>query len=244
MLAERFFDVLSETLGELRRTQLGAIDQAAAMIVESVVDGGALHLFDTGHMLEREAVHRAGGLAMVTPFTFSLHLNNPTRTRPGGMGPSPDDVAGFVRYALAASDVRARDVLIVGSVSGRAVVPIELALQARSLGVKVVALTSVGYSKAAVCLHPSGQRLYEVADLVVDYGGVVGDAALEVPGLEVRVCPTSGIVAAAVMWALTAQIVERLLARGLKPHVFKSVNLPDGPEFNAQARREFERLGY
>jgi uncharacterized phosphosugar-binding protein len=195
-------------------------------------------------MLEREAVHRAGGLLMMTPLSFSLALNNPARARPGGAGPSPDEVAGLVRYALAASKVRPGDVLLVGSVSGRAILPIELALQARGRGVKVVALTSIPYSKVAECQHPGGRRLYEVADLAIDYGTAIGDAAVEVPGLEVRVCPTSGIVAAAIVWALTAQVVERLMARGLKPHVYKSVNLPDGPEFNARARKEYEQTGY
>jgi len=244
MLADKWFDTLGEALSRLRETQLTAIDRAAEMVVESVTSGGALHLYDTGHMLEREAVHRAGGLYMVTPFTFSLNLNDPARPRPGGTAPSPEEVAGFVRYALSSSSLRPGDVLIIGSVSGRAMIPIELALQARARGIKVVALTSIPYSKVAECQHPGGRRLYEVADLAIDYGTAIGDAAVEVPGLGVRACPTSGIVAAAIIWALTAQVIERLLARGLTPHVFKSVNLPDGPEFNARARKEYEQTGY
>ncbi len=244
MLAERYFEALAATLQTLRETQLGSIDRAAELIVESVTNGGALHLYDTGHMLEREAVHRAGGLVMVTPFHFTLDLTNPARPRPGAAGPSAADTVGLVRYALAASRIRSGDVLLIGSVSGRAAIPIELALQARAMGVKVIALTSIAYSKVAEVQHPGGKRLYEVADLAIDYVGSIGDAALEVDGVETSICPTSGIVAAAIIWALTAQIVERLLAKGLSPHVFRSVNLPDGPAFNDRQRQEYERLGY
>ena len=244
MLAERYFEALFATLRTLRESQLESIDQAAAMVVESVTKGGVIHLFDTGHMLEREAVHRAGGLVMVTPFHFALDLSNPARPRPGDAGASADDVVGLVRCALAASRVRSGDVLLIGSVSGRAAVPIELALQARAMGVKVVALTSTEYSRLAEVQHYGGKRLYEVADLALDYVGPIGDAALEVEGVETGVCPTSGIIAATIIWALTAQIVERLLSRGLTPHVFRSVNLPDGPAFNDRQRREYERLGY
>lgn len=244
MLAERYFDALTATLQTLRETQLGAIDRAAEMVVASVTNGGVLHLFDTGHMLEREAVHRAGGLVMVTPFHFTLDLANPARARAGDSGPSAEDVGGLVRYALAGSRIVAGDVLLIGSVSGRATIPIELAIQARAMGVKVVALTSIAYSKLAEVQHPGGKRLYEVADLAIDYVGPVGDAALEVEGVDTGICPTSGIVAATIIWALTAQIVERLLAKGLTPHAFRSVNLPDGPAFNDRQRKEYERLGY
>jgi uncharacterized phosphosugar-binding protein len=244
MLAERYFDVLSDTLRQLRETQLATIDRAAELVVESVTNGGVLHLFDTGHMLEREAVHRAGGLVMVTPFHFTLELDNPARPRSGDTGATGEDVVGLIRYTLASSRIRTGDVLLIGSVSGRAAIPIELAIQARAMGVRVIALTSIAYSKVAEVQHSSGKRLYEVADLAIDYVGPLGDAALDVEGLETGVCPTSGIVAATINWALTAQVVERLLAKGLTPHVFRSVNLPDGPAFNDRQRKEYERLGY
>lgn len=244
MLADKWFDVLNDALAQIRRTQMAAIDKAAEMIVDSVTNGGALHLYDTGHMLEREMVNRAGGLFLLKPFTFSLTMNNPSRPRPGGTRPTPDEVAGFVRYALAASNVRSGDVLVIGSVSGRAMIPIELAIQARERGVKVITLTSVPYSKVAKGEHPSGKKLFEVGDLVIDYATAIGDAAVEVPGLDVNALPTSGIVAATIMWAVTAQVIEKLLAKGLKPHVYKSVNLPDGPELNAKWQKEYDELGY
>ena len=243
-LADKFFEALGQELQELRQTQMGAIDQAADAIVESVAKGGILHIHDTGHMLITEAIGRACGLMMVAPFSFSLNLNDPARKRPGKSAPSYEDVAGYVRYALASSTIQSGDVLIIGSVSGRATQPIELALQAKAMGVKVIGMTSVAHSSNAICEHPGGKRLFEVADLVIDYRGPVGDAAVEVQGLDVKICPTSGLVAATVNWALTAQVVEKMMARGMTPSVWKSINVPDGAECNARVRKQFEEQGY
>lgn len=245
MLANRFFELLRPLIDEIERTQLDAIDRAAEMIVASVTNGGCVHLYDTGHVLEREAVGRAGGLFMITPLSLQANVNNPARPRPGpAPSPSEAEIAGWVSYALTTSKVRAGDVLIVGSVSGRRPLPMEVAIQARRRGAKVIALTSLTYSNAAPVEHSSGKRLHDVADLVIDNVGVVGDALVEVPELEQRICPGSGITAAVIIWALTAQVVERLMARGLKPSVWTSVNLPSAADVNNRMRREYEAKGY
>ncbi len=67
MLAERYFAKMNSVLRQIEETQIAVIDQAAAVIVDSVTNGGTWNLFDTGHMLMHEAVGRAGGLMMVTP---------------------------------------------------------------------------------------------------------------------------------------------------------------------------------
>ena len=102
---------------------------------------------------------------------------------------------------------------------------------------------SLAYSSSVTSTHPSGKRLFEAADLAIDNRGVVGDAALTVEGLDAPFGPTSGIGAATVCWCICAQVVERLLALGHKPHVFKSVNLDGGAEFNRKAEEEFRTTG-
>jgi uncharacterized phosphosugar-binding protein len=83
-----------------------------------------------------------------------------------------------------------------------------------------------------------------MADLVLDNHAPYGDAMLEVPGLDYPVCPASGLDAAAIMWAVVAGILEDMLARGLKPTVFPSVNRPDGRILMSQVETEELRKGY
>lgn len=67
---------------------------------------------------------------------------------------------------------------------------------------------------------------------------------LEVEGLDVKACPASGIAAASIMWAVVAGMIENLLAKGISPTVYKSVNAPGGPE-DVQARQQrYKEQGY
>ena len=134
--------------------------------------------------------------------------------------------------------------LFVGSVSGKTANVVELALQARAHGLTVIALTALAYSSKLASEHPSGKRLYEVADLVLDNHAPYGDALLEVEGLDYPICPASGIGAAVTLWAVVAGIVEEMLRRGLKPTVFPSVNRPDGKTLVSQVEAEARRKGY
>jgi uncharacterized phosphosugar-binding protein len=101
-------------------------------------------------------------------------------------------------------------VLFVGSVSGKTASVVELALQAHLHGLTVIALTAPAYSSKLESEHPSGKRLYEVADLVLDNHAPYGAALLEVEGLDYPICPSSGIGAAVTLWAVV-RIVEEML---------------------------------
>jgi len=179
----------------------------------------------------------------LTAFRFNLQVENANlyRQRQGG---ARKPALGFVAVALDSSQIQPGDVLIIGSVSGKSAVVVELALQARERGVKVIALTAPAYSGRLISEHPSGKRLFESADLVLDNGAPYGDGMLEVEGLPYAICPASGVGAVVTLWAMVARITELLLARGMTPAVFPSVNRPDGPALVEAARAQYERNGY
>jgi len=79
--------------------------------------------------------------------------------------------------------------------------------------------------------------------VVIDNCGVVGDAIVEIEGMDAKVAPTSGVTFCYIIWALTCEAVDQMLARGLKPHVYQSINRPGGEEFNARAEAEYEKTG-
>lgn len=246
MLGRKYLDGLREVLDTIGRTQGENLGRAADLISEAVAAGGAAHLLDTGHLLMQEMFGRVGGLMLLRPVKVAVEVENPGPARAGRIKRKVylDEIPGLPEFVLDRSDVFPGDVLIVGSVSGKNVLPVGVALLARERGIKVIALTSVAYSSSLAPQHPSGKRLYEVADVVLDNCGAVGDASLEVPGLDARIGPTSGIAAACLMWMLEAEVVERLLAKGLKPHVYLSNHLPGADEFNRRALAEYARVGY
>jgi uncharacterized phosphosugar-binding protein len=136
---------------------------------------------------------------------------------------------GYGLVALSQQDLRAGEVMVVISTSGRNPVPVDVALEARRRGLKVVALTSVAYSRAAKSRHSSGKVLCDVADVVIDTCGVPGDAVLGLPGVAVKFSPVSTVIGAAVLNAVMARVVELLVERGVEPPIFLSGNL-DGAD--------------
>ena len=139
-------------------------------------------------------------------------------------------------------DFHAGDVLIVHSVSGRNAVAIDLVLAARAKGVQIVALTNLRYSQSVSSRHSSGKRLFELADIVLDNHGIIGDAVCELPGVAQKVGPTSTVVGAAILNTIVVEVCRRLVEGGMQhPPVFYSANLDGGAARNqalAEAYRE------
>jgi uncharacterized phosphosugar-binding protein len=248
MSAASWFEQCDEVLSRIRTTQAEQIRRAAEMIADAAQAGRGLHFHDTGHC-SHEAIHRAGGLCMLSPFRFSLGIEGrPAPKRTAQVAERQSQTRGGTEEELASLAVRRSamspgDALIVSSVSGKSASVVEVALAAQRLGVKVLAITNVAYSRAVESLHSSGKRLCEAADVVVDNCGVVGDAILNVEGVDTGVAPTSGVAFCYIIWAIVSEAVAQMIARGLHPHVYRSVNLPDGEEFNARAEAGYRETG-
>lgn len=242
MSAEQFMDRGAALMHEIRETQLPAIKAAAGLIADTLAEGGVLHYYDRGHCTG-EILHRAGGLFAIHPLQPSVQVGGETPPQRTAALKSWGEDDAVVDFLLDQARVREGDVLLACSVSGGSPQVVSLALRARARGVKVVAITSPTYSKAVTSRHASGKFLYEVADVVLDNCGEVGDAALTIPGLDAPVVPTSGLAFVIIAWSVLAQVMRDLTERGVKPHVYKSVNLPEGPAFNAEARKIFEERG-
>lgn len=244
MLIERYFEALQAKIAEIA-AQLEPIQQAAKLCADSLENGGVIHLFDSGHMVSRELIHRAGGLAALSGLFFKLEIDNLVRTRADiPLDPETTGAYRYIEHVFETNQLLPGDVLFVGSVSGKTPNVIEIALQAKAHGLTVIGLTAIAYSSRLDPIHPSGKRLYEVVDLVLDNHAPYGDAMLEVEGLDYDICPASGMGAAAIMWAVVAGLVDEMLARGLKPSVYPSVNRPGGRDLLNQVYAEARQKGY
>ncbi len=242
MLIQRYFEALQERIAAIA-ADTEPIEDAAHLCADSLANGGAVHIFDSGHLVSHELINRAGGLAAFNRLAFSLNVDNPVMTREKGAD-SPALSYAYIQHVFETNQLRRGDVLFVGSVSGKTANVVELALRAREHGLKVIAVTALAYSSRLVSEHPSGKHLYEAADLVLDNHAPYGDAMLEVEGLDHPVCPASGLGAVMVLWGVVAALVEEMLARGLKPTVFASINRPDGWTVYNQTVAEAKQKGY
>ncbi len=228
MSLERYMAEVRRVLEHLERTQADVIRAVAEAVAEVVAGGGVVHLFGAGHahLLAEEAFARAGGLVPTVPILDPAFLPGYGFLKTNAL----ENLPGLARAVLEHHDARPGEILVVHSQSGRNVAPVEMALAARERGLRVVAITSLAHSRAVPPLHPSGLRLYEVADWVVDNGCPEGDAAVDVTPGGPRVAPLS-TVAGTVIWnAIVAEVGTILAARGVELPFWESANVPDGRE--------------
>ena len=227
---ERYYEILKETLEAVFHGQAEALETAARKLAGSLRSGGMLYTFGTGHghLLALEVFYRAGGLARVCPILderLMLHLSASESTR-------WERADGLADELLARYPVKAGDVLLVISNSGRNTVPVELAMKCRARGAYVIALTSRRHTLAVTPRNPMGKRLFEVADLVLDNGGTLGDAAVEGTGGR-RVGPASTAVGSALLQAIVCRVEEIAREEGWDVEFFASSNIDGGDEINA-----------
>ena len=97
-------------------------------------------------------------------------------------------LSGYAKILVDLYGVSCGDVVLIASNSGRNAYPIELALEAKSRGAHVVAITSMKHTTAQASRHSCGKNLYQIADIVIDNCGEVGDCALSIEGLDAKLC--------------------------------------------------------
>jgi len=244
MLIHKYFERLKAKIDEIA-ADTETIEKTAQLCVTALTQGGAIHIFDSGHLVSHELIRRAGGLVALNRLAFQLNIDNLVRAR-AAQSPTADTALsfGYIQHIFDSDQLRTGDVLFVGSVSGKSANVVELALQGRAHGLHVIAITAMAYSPKLASKHPSGKHLYEAADLVLDNHAPFGDAMMDVEGLDYPVIPASGIGATAVLWGVVAGIIEEMLARDLKPTVYPSINRPNGVALVNQVESDVLEKGY
>ncbi|MET0771481.1 MAG: SIS domain-containing protein [Candidatus Limnocylindrales bacterium] len=230
----RYLAIANELVARLAGEEWPRIAAAAGLLTDAIAAGRTVHAFGSGHshMLAEELFYRAGGLVRVRPILFEglmLH-GSPT------LGTTLERMPGLAAALFADHPMDAGDVLIVASNSGSNAVSTELATLARDHGVRTIGITSLRHATSASARVSDGPRLHELVDVAIDNGGAVGDAAVAIEGLTTRVGPTSTVVGAAILDALVAEVVERLVARGIAPEVYASSNVAGGDAVNDRYR--------
>jgi uncharacterized phosphosugar-binding protein len=230
---DRYLEAAGSTLAEVAATQGEALEAAARLIAGSVAGGGVLHLFGAGHsqLVTLDAFLRAGGLACVNPI-----VDQALAPTAGQQVSRLERQQGHAATILEGEDLRAGEVVLVVSNSGVNPVPVEVALGCRARRLQVMALTNVEQAKATAARHPSGAKLHEIADVVIDNRCPAGDAALALDAGQ-RAGPLTTVVGAAVVAALTARVAELLQERGTMAPLLVSQNLDGVP-----ASRRNDRL--
>ncbi|WP_205863214.1 sugar isomerase domain-containing protein [Planosporangium thailandense] len=216
-------------LDELERTQTDAIQRAAELCARCIASDGVVYAFGTGHsrMPVEEIFPRYGsfpGFHPIVELSMTYH-NQVVGANGQRQAMFIERVEGLAEQILANFRLRPTDSLMVFSVSGVNAVPVEMAIGARKAGLPVIAVTSLAETNSAEPVHPSGTRLLDHADIVIDLCSPVGDAVCQVDGMREPVGPVSTLTAVAVVNEIKVRTAHLLAAQGLVPPVITSSRL-------------------
>ncbi len=228
-MLDSYFANITSLLTHTLESQKDAMETASQKMAESLKSGGMIYTFGTGHghLLALEIFYRAGGIAKICPILdekLMLHINAAESSH-------WERAEGLEDELLEKYPIKAGDVLISISNSGRNTVPVMLAKAAKERGAFVIALTSMKHTSSVTPRNKAGLRLFEAADLVLDNGGILGDASMQMADGS-YVGPTSTVVGASILQAIACRIKEISLSEGWEAEYFKSSNVDGGDEYN------------
>lgn len=231
--AQAYVTAVRDLVERVSADNTSHVAAGAKLVVAALRAGGVVQSFGTGHSeaLAMELSGRPGGLVA----TNKLALRDLVVY--GGAAPEllhdeklerEPGVAARV-YELAAPS--AQDIFVVASQSGINQSIVEFALLVKERGHHLIAITSAAHTSRVAPRHPSGKRLAEIADVVLDNGAPYGDALLPLPGGG-TVGAVSSITAALLGQSLIIETVRQLQAAGEVPPIYLSASVPGGDEHN------------
>lgn len=221
------------------------IDKAAEAIRECLEKDNKWFVAGSGHasIVVTEVFIRAGAHMLIHPiYVPGLGLSQ----RKPGLVTRLERIPGIAEQIIEEYEVKKGDVLVIFSPPARNTVQVGLGIEAKKRGATLIVICSSKWSAAVDSRHPSGKKLNEVADIVIDDGTPIGDAVLSFAGLDYKAVPISTIAGVISINLLQAKVIEKLLENGQECPVYVSANLDEGNELNrktlAKVRHKIDYL--
>lgn len=231
--ASAYLEQARDAFEQVGADMLANVQVAAGIVTEAVRAGGVVQAFGTGHSqaTAMEIAGRAGGLIPTNRISLRdlvVYGGEPVSVLTDAHLERDPDLA---QRLYDATPVEASDVFIIASNSGINGSIVGLADVAKKNGHAVIAIVSMQHSSVVESRHPSGMKLTDLADVVLDNGGPFGDSVLPLPDGG-SACAVSSITAALLAQMLTAEVIRRMIDAGETPPVYLSANVPGGDAHN------------
>jgi len=230
MLAKQWLTNARNVMDQIEETQMDNIRKAAEVMAASIEAGRWVHTFGCGHATIpiEEMYPRIGGFVGFHPMV-ELPLTFFTRIT-GEMGVHQfvflERVEGYGVEIMKGYNFDSRDTMWVFSHSGINNVNIDVALEAKKKGMKVIAYGSAAAAKGKQTRHSSGKTIFDIADIVVDSCAPIEDATVPIKNHQDKLGPVSTMAFITCVWMTVITVAEILVERGFKLHIHPSHNVP------------------
>lgn len=236
-LMHTYYQTITNDLSYIVDHEATQIKAAAKLIRDSIHHDHKVYFFGTGHsyIVGQEIFARAGGYANFIPILENeLGMNHAFKST------LIERKADYADIIMGLYTFEKGDTIVMTSNSGRNALLVELGLRLQKLGVKIIGITALEASKNSTSRHPSGLRLYELADVVLDNRSVYGDASIT-HSETVKTGPTSTITSCFIAQLIVSDFVQTELDHDIDVPVFRSSNIDGGDEYNEKLFAKYRR---
>jgi len=230
MLAKQWLANTRDVMSRIEETQMENITRAAHVMADTIECGRWVHTFGCGHatLPIEEMYPRIGGFVgfhpiIELPLTFFTNIT-------GEMGVHQfiflERVEGYGVEIMKGYTFDERDTMWLFSHTGVNNVNIDIAIEAKKKGMKVVVFGSAAEAKGKKTKHSTGKNIFELADIVVDTCAPAGDASVPLKNHVDKIGPVSTMAFITCVWMTITTIAEILEERGVKLFIHPSHNVP------------------
>lgn len=230
MLAVEWLRNARGVMEQIEKTQMDRIRAAALLMADSIQCGRWVHTFGCGHatLPVEEMYPRIGGFVGFHPIieqslTFFTRIVGETGIHQFLF---LERAEGFGAEIMKSYTFDPRDTMWLFSHTGINAVNIDIALEAKKRGMKVIVYGSAAQSEGKVPRHSCGKTLFALADIVVDTCVPLQDALVQLKNHFDRVGPVSTIAFVSAVWMTVTTVAEILADRGVQLHIHPSHNIP------------------
>ncbi len=239
-MLKKYESQILQLLHTFTDTQENNLKKIARVIVDHLSNDGQFFTIGTGHshMVGEEFYARAGGLAciqLIAPMELTLG-DHPLKST------NIERISEYAHAIIMQYKISEKDIVMISSNSGRNSMPVEMALELQRRGITTIAFTNLKHSKEVTSRHPSGKKLYEVCDYVIDNCGCVGDAFMDIDGVRGKMGSSSSIIGMFMAQSLSMLIAKEMSDRNLEVPVFLSANVDDGDAWNDQIMKKYYNI--
>ncbi len=230
MLAKQWLDNARNVMNSIEETQLENIKKAAEAMADTIEAGHWVHTFGCGHatLPIEEMYPRIGGFVgfhpmVELPLTFFTNIT-------GQMGVHQfvflERVEGYGVEIMKGYNFNEKDCMWLFSHSGINNVNIDIALESKKKGMKVIVFGSAASAKGKKTRHSSGKTIFDIADIVVDTCAPIEDASVPLKNHQDKIGPVSTMAFVTAVWMTITTVAEILADRGVKLYIHPSHNNP------------------
>ena len=230
MLAKEWLNNTRDIMTRIEETQMDNIRKAAEVMADSIEGNHWVHTFGCGHatLPIEEMYPRIGGFVgfhpiIEIPLTFFTHIT-------GEMGIHQflflERVEGYGVEIMKSYSFDKNDVMWLFSHTGINNVNIDIAIEAKKRGMKVIVFGSSSEAKGKQTRHSCGKTIFDLADVVVDTCAPLQDASVTLKNHQDKIGPVSTMAFITCVWMTITTVAEILADRGVKLFIHPSHNVP------------------